>query len=66
MSPQSTNMISLEAVAGGLVVACLSIAFITWDLFRVHTSVNILVRNLRNVMLDMDALSMTVASIERV
>ena len=54
-------MISVEAMAGGLIVACLLIAFLAWDLFRVHMSVNILVRNVRNVMQDMDALRMTVA-----
>ena len=65
MSPHSTTPISLEALAGGLIIACLLIAFLALDLFRVHMSVNILVRNVGIVMQDMEALRMTVASIER-
>jgi len=67
---ESTSMVSVEAVGGGLVFACISIAFIAWDLFRMHTRVNSLENSMhqyvRNVMQEMDAMRATVAGFERV
>ena len=52
-------MLTLEAVAAGLVLAWLTIVYIAWDLCQLHIAVN-------RTKKDLDAMRMTLASVEQV
>ena len=52
-------MLTLEAVAAGLVLASLTIVYIAWDLCQLHIAVN-------RTKKDLDAMRMTLASVEQV
>ena len=55
----TASMLTLEAVATGLVLGWLTIVYIAWDLCQLHIAVN-------RTKKDLDAMRMTLASVEQV
>ena len=63
MSPESTHMISVEAVAGGLVMVVLAVIYLGWEVYKVNSRVS---RGVAHVKGELDAMRMTLAALERV